>query len=55
MVIVDRLIKYAYIILTTKTITAEQIANILLRYMVANHRIPSKIISNRDKLFISNI
>jgi hypothetical protein len=54
-VIVDRLTKYAYIIPTTETINAGQIANIILRYIVINYGIPSKIISDRDKLFISNI
>ena len=52
---VNRLKKYAYMILTTETISAERIVNILLRYIVVNHGIPSKIISDRDKLFISNI
>jgi hypothetical protein len=55
MVIVDRLTKYAYMIPTTETIDAGQMANIILRYVVTNYRIPSKIISDRDKLFISNI
>ena len=54
-VIVDRLTKYAYIILTTETINSDQIANLVLRYIVANHRLLSKIISDRDKLFISKI
>jgi hypothetical protein len=55
MVIVDRLTKYAYIIPTIETIDTNQMANIILRYIVTNHRIPSKIISDRDKLFTSNI
>lgn len=55
MVIVDWFTKYAYIILTTETINAEWMANILLQYIFVNHRIPNKIISDWDKLFISNI
>lgn len=55
MVIVDRLTKYAYMIPTTETIDAGQIANIMLRYIVANHGMPSKITLDRDKLFTSNI
>jgi hypothetical protein len=55
MVIVDRLTKYAYMIPTTETIDAGQIANIVLQHMVANHGMPSRIISDRDKLFTSNI
>ena len=54
-VIVDRLTKYAYMILTTETINSDQIANLVLRYMVVNHRLLYKIISDRDKLFTSNI
>ena len=55
MVIVDRLTKYAYMIPTTETIDAEQMANIVLRHVVANHGMPSKITSDRDKLFTSNM
>jgi hypothetical protein len=55
MVIVDRLTKYAYMIPTTETIDAGQMANIVLRHMVANHGMPSRIILDRDKLFTSNM
>jgi hypothetical protein len=55
MVVVDRLTKYAYIIPTTERIDARTIATLLLRYIFANHRTPSKITSDRDKLFTSNI
>jgi hypothetical protein len=54
-VVVDRLTKYAYMILTTETIDARQMANLSLRYIFANHGTPSKITSDRDKLFTSNI
>jgi transposase InsO family protein len=55
MVIVDRLTKYAYMIPTTETIDAGQMANIVLRHVVANHGMPSRITSDRDKLFTSNM
>ena len=55
MVVVDRLTKYAHIIPTTETIDARQMANLLLKYVFANHRTPSKITSDRDKLFTSNM
>jgi IS30 family transposase len=54
-VVVDRLTKYAYMIPTTETIDARQIANLLLRYVFTNHGTPSKITSDRDKLFTSNM
>jgi transposase InsO family protein len=55
MVVVDRLTKYAYMIPTTETIDARQMANLLLRYVFTNHGTPSKITSDRDKLFTSNM
>jgi transposase InsO family protein len=55
MVVVDRLTKYAYMLPTTETITAQEMATILLRHVVANHGMPSKITSDRDKLFTSKM
>jgi transposase InsO family protein len=55
MVVVDRLTKYAYMIPTTETINARAMANLLLRYIFANHGTPDKITSDRDKLFTSNM
>jgi hypothetical protein len=55
MVVVDRLTKYAYMIPTTETIDARQMANLLLRYVFTNHGTPTKITSDRDKLFTSNM
>ena len=55
MVVVDRLTKYAYMIATTENINANQMANLLLRYVFANHGTPSKITSDRDKLFTSKM
>ena len=55
MVVEDRLTKYAYIIPTTERIDARTMATLLLRHVFANHGTPSKITSDRDKLFTSNI
>ena len=55
MVVVDRLTKDAYMIPTIEKIDARAMANLLLRYVFANHGTPSKITSDRDKLFTSNI
>jgi hypothetical protein len=52
--ITDRLIKYAYFIPYKEGLTAEELAYIFNRNIIANYRIPEEIISNRDKLFISN-
>jgi transposase InsO family protein len=55
MVVVDRLTKYAYMIPTTERIDARTMATLLLRHVFANHGTPSKITSDRDKLFTSNM
>ena len=55
LVIVDRLTKYMKIIPTTETITAEQLAAIIIRNIVAEHGRPAKITSDRDKLFTSKM
>jgi hypothetical protein len=52
-VITDRLTKYAYMIPFNETCTAEDIAYVFLREIVANHGTPDEIISDRDKLFTS--
>lgn len=54
-VVVDKLTKYAYIIVITKTIDTNRMANILLRYVFVNHGALRKITLDRDKLFILNI
>jgi hypothetical protein len=53
LVITDRLTKYTYIILYHKASTAEDLAYTFLRIVVANHNALEKMISDRDKLFIS--
>ncbi len=53
LVINDRLTKYAYMIPYKEASTAEDLANVFLRTIVANHGTPDEIISDRDKLFTS--
>jgi hypothetical protein len=53
MIVTDRLTKYAYFISYFKSFLAENLAYIFHKYMVANHGFPQRIISNKDKLFIS--
>jgi hypothetical protein len=53
MIVTDRLTKYAYFIPYLKSFSAEDLAYMFYKYVIANHRFPQRIISNRDKLFIS--
>ena len=55
LVITYRLIKYTYILLQLITIIIEDLAYILNRVIIANHRILDKLISDKDKLFKSKI
>jgi prepilin signal peptidase PulO-like enzyme (type II secretory pathway) len=52
LVVIDRLIKYIYIILYLEASIAENLAYMFLRIVVTNYNILEKIISNRNKLFI---
>lgn len=54
-VVVKRLTKYSYMILTTEKILAREIASILLRVVFTNYRISKKITSDRDKLFTNKM
>ena len=54
LVIIDRLTKYVYFILYKEASTIEELAYIFVKWIVANHGILDKIISDRDKLFTSN-
>lgn len=51
--ITDRNTKYAYFIPCTTKCTAEEVAYLFQRHIVANHGVPREIISDRDKLFTS--
>jgi hypothetical protein len=53
LVVMDRLIKYIYIILYLEASTAEDLAYMFLKIVVANYSALEKIISDRDKFFIS--
>ena len=50
-VITDRLTKYGYFIPYKKVLLAENLAYTFYKYVIGNHELPEKIISNRDKLF----
>jgi hypothetical protein len=54
LIVTDRLIKYAYFIFYKEGLTAEELVYTFNRNVIANYRIPEEIISNKDKLFISN-
>ncbi len=53
-VIVDKLTKYAIIILYKESYNASQLRFILLDRLIRDYSIPESITSDRDKLFISN-
>ena len=52
LMVVDRLIKYAYLILYLESLNAEDLAYILIKIVFTQHEMPKEIIFNRDKLFI---
>jgi hypothetical protein len=54
LVVTDRLIKYAHFIPYKEGSTAEELVYTFNRNIITNHGILEEIISNRDKLFISN-
>ena len=54
MVIVDRFTKYLIVVPFKETHTAEQLGHLLLDRLVRDHGVPIMIITNRDKLFMSN-
>jgi hypothetical protein len=53
LVIMDKLIKYIYMILYLEANTAENLAYMFLRVVVANYNALEKMISDRNKFFIS--
>ena len=53
LVVVDRLTKYAYFIPFYKTGTTRQLAQVLIERVFSNHGTPEYIVSDRDKLFLS--
>jgi hypothetical protein len=54
LVVIDRLIKYAYFIPYKEELTVEGLIYIFNRNIITNYGILEEIINNRNKLFISN-
>jgi hypothetical protein len=54
LMVTDRLTKYAYFIPYKEGLTAEELIYIFNRNVITNYEISDEIISDRDKLFISN-
>ncbi|KAM3547144.1 hypothetical protein MY1884_009710, partial [Beauveria asiatica] len=54
LVIVDKLTKYAYYIPYMESSDAKDLAYMFFKTVVAQHGLPTKLISDRDKLFTSN-
>ena len=52
-IIIDKLIKYAYYILTTKNVTAVESTEIIQREFIVYIGVMRNIISNRGSLFTS--
>jgi hypothetical protein len=53
LVIIDRLTKYTYIILYLEASIAEDLVYMFLRIIIINYSALEKMISDKDKLFIS--
>jgi hypothetical protein len=53
MIVINRFTKYAYFIPYFESFLAEDLAYIFYKYIIANHGFPQRIISNKNKLFIS--
>jgi len=53
LVIIDRLIKWGYFIACTEEISAEDVAQIYVKEVFTQHRLPDKIILNRDLRFVA--
>lgn len=54
LVIVDRLTKMTHIVPCKSTITAPEVAELFIKEVVRLHGWPSSIVSDRDKLFVSD-
>jgi len=54
LIIVDKFIKYLYIIVCKEKFIVEQLKYILLNRLIQYYNIFKRLISNRDKLFIFN-
>jgi len=54
LVIVNKLVKYLYIIVYKEIFIVEQLRYIVLNRLIQYYNILKELTSNRDKLFISN-
>ena len=54
LVMIDKLIKYLYIIACKEKFIAKQLRYIVLNRLIKYHNISKELISDRDKLFTSN-
>ena len=53
-VVTDRFTKFRRFIPYRETWIATDLAHVFIKYVVANHGMPEQLVSDRDKLFISN-
>ena len=54
LIVVDKFIKYIYLILCNEEFTVKQTIYIVLDKIVKYHDIPESITSDKDKIFINN-